>query len=599
MPKINAYGVIEDFNYGAPTSELGVMTDGIASEYIQKDNATLDRISGKDTAVVPPVEGATRVFSGQNQVFRNGNWFASDIAPQATGQATGQVKEPGKIKFVNLNGQVRELTGEAITPDAVESLKNQGFYSTDTIGDVPSWASTEDITAGRMNAELVQAKKEKDDLLAGIQQFAISDAELNSQMQTISAQYDARIRSMEDINRRRTEAMKTLGVRLGSRYAGGAGGVFGGIVTEEERQGAQRVSALEAEKNAAIQAAKSAAKTQNWTIFSKQVDIATQKYEDQQKEIENWNKAVVENNKKIAEEQKIKLDTEKTLAEVSKTYAEQLAPYVSTFLTGDKEIDSKLYQSISEAHGLDPEFLAGTVERYRNEQELKLSTTDYRDFILQGGTPGDTKGFKAFQDEQKRKVGASITPTQIFDRELKLSKDFEGYAKNLREAQRQIKIIETSYKQAQEQMKKGESLNAATQGVLVSFQKLLDPTSVVRESEYARSPEGLSLLDRIEGTYTRLKQGGAGLTADALKEFVDMGKKFYENYNEELINFARRTKAQAESIGAKLENILTPSDLKLLKEADRPRIRVKEKSSGKTGTIYEDEYDVNLYEKLE
>jgi hypothetical protein len=171
---------------------------------------------------------------------------------------------------------------------------------------------------------------------------------------------------------------------------------------------------------------------------------------------------------------------------------------------------------------------------------------------------------KAYRD-LARPMGA-LTPTQLFDRELKLAKDFEGYAKDTREANRQIRIIRQSFEEAKEKMRKGESINAASQGVLVSFQKLLDPTSVVRESEYARSPQGLSLIDRIEGLYTKLKQGGAGLTPQALKQFVDLGEKFLKGYQNDQLNFARRTKAQAESIGADLTRVLTPDVIRLLED---------------------------------
>ena len=40
--------------------------------------------------------------------------------------------------------------------------------------------------------------------------------------------------------------------------------------------------------------------------------------------------------------------------------------------------------------------------------------------------------------------------------------------------------------------------NAASQAVLVTFQKILDPTSVVRESEYARTFDGQAILDRMQ-----------------------------------------------------------------------------------------------------
>jgi len=151
--------------------------------------------------------------------------------------------------------------------------------------------------------------------------------------------------------------------------------------------------------------------------------------------------------------------------------------------------------------------------------------------------------------------------------EVKLSNQFSNYSKEAREAKRQIGLMEESYTKAQEAMKEGKSINAASQGVLVTFQKLLDPTSVVRESEYSRSPEGLSLLGKIEGKYTQLKQGGAGLTANDLTEFINLGREFLANYEESQMNYIGLIKNQANSYGLDITNILPPDALGLLNQS--------------------------------
>ncbi len=69
----------------------------------------------------------------------------------------------------------------------------------------------------------------------------------------------------------------------------------------------------------------------------------------------------------------------------------------------------------------------------------------------------------------------------------------------------------------------------ASQAVLVTFQKILDPTSVVRESEYARTPQGLAILDRLQGLYDRYKAGGAGVPQEVLAEMVETARQFLEN----------------------------------------------------------------------
>jgi len=73
---------------------------------------------------------------------------------------------------------------------------------------------------------------------------------------------------------------------------------------------------------------------------------------------------------------------------------------------------------------------------------------------------------------------------------------------------------------------KNVSHNAASQAILVTFQKILDPDSVVRESEYARSAEGQSLRHQIAGKYEQLIQGGAGVPIEELEGFVDLAQQW-------------------------------------------------------------------------
>lgn len=59
-----------------------------------------------------------------------------------------------------------------------------------------------------------------------------------------------------------------------------------------------------------------------------------------------------------------------------------------------------------------------------------------------------------------------------------------------------------------------ENKVAFDQAFITLFNKLTDPQSVVRESEYARTPENLPTLNRIAGAIQKIKSGGAGMTDD-------------------------------------------------------------------------------------
>lgn len=73
-----------------------------------------------------------------------------------------------------------------------------------------------------------------------------------------------------------------------------------------------------------------------------------------------------------------------------------------------------------------------------------------------------------------------------------------------------------------------ENKTALDQGLIAMFNKLTDPNSVVRESEYARTPENLPVVNRISGAIQKLQAGGAGLTDEDRTALV-VGAKIIGN----------------------------------------------------------------------
>lgn len=89
--------------------------------------------------------------------------------------------------------------------------------------------------------------------------------------------------------------------------------------------------------------------------------------------------------------------------------------------------------------------------------------------------------------------------------------------------------------------------NGVSQAILVTFQKILDENSVVRESEYARSAYGLSLLDWLKGMRDRYAGGGAGVPKPVLAEMIKTASTFVtaRNIASGLENIRGRINAQA------------------------------------------------------
>jgi hypothetical protein len=117
-----------------------------------------------------------------------------------------------------------------------------------------------------------------------------------------------------------------------------------------------------------------------------------------------------------------------------------------------------------------------------------------------------------------------LTPGQAFSATRQLRNDFVRETAAARTVTQQLGLMKSSLAAAE----KGD-MAAGSQGVLVTFQKILDPNSVVRESEYARSASGQALLSRIEGAAAKLTQGGAGIPLSELRAFVSLGEQFVKN----------------------------------------------------------------------
>jgi hypothetical protein len=103
------------------------------------------------------------------------------------------------------------------------------------------------------------------------------------------------------------------------------------------------------------------------------------------------------------------------------------------------------------------------------------------------------------------------TTKQMFDMVQRVQKDLAdetGFATKLKQ---QFSLMEQGAKAIAE----GKP-NAGGQAVLTTFQKILDPESVVRESEYLRSAEGQSLRNQLRGTWERLTAGGTGVANHVL-----------------------------------------------------------------------------------
>lgn len=160
------------------------------------------------------------------------------------------------------------------------------------------------------------------------------------------------------------------------------------------------------------------------------------------------------------------------------------------------------------------------------------------------GVPYGTTQSQAFG---KSPVGKSddLTPYQKFQATQAISKETEARTENARETARQVGIMNQAYNS----LEAGGDLSFATQAIVTTYNKILDPTSVVREAEYDRTAAGQSLLDRIQGKFTTLAQGGGGITKENLQDAVKLANEYLENSKASMLKQNERAKRMAEQFG--------------------------------------------------
>jgi len=178
---------------------------------------------------------------------------------------------------------------------------------------------------------------------------------------------------------------------------------------------------------------------------------------------------------------------------------------------------------------------------------------------LQVATEGDASGFATgtvFQADPQGNVkvlsepgGEGLSRADKVKLAVTQGKEFRdtSVVKNFKTVQTMERNIKAALKRALDPNVKSKAF--ADQALVIGFNKLLDPTSVVRESEFARTPQGTALLNRLEAGVRKIKEGGVGITNEDRQELADVANELLTQskvaFNETFSDFKER----AEQIG--------------------------------------------------
>ena len=178
-------------------------------------------------------------------------------------------------------------------------------------------------------------------------------------------------------------------------------------------------------------------------------------------------------------------------------------------------------------------------------------------------------------------TASGLSPTSESNVINRLTTQWAKATEPARELRRQVGLMEAGLDAA----RRGD-LVQGSQAVLVTFQKILDPMSVVRESEYARSASGLSLLHRIQGAAEKLSSGGAGVPLTQLDKFADLARQMASEQTKYLGGVERRIKSTADRYKIPHELVVEEGLVAVPSGSVEPKS--SQKPSGSAGVSYQD-----------
>lgn len=181
-----------------------------------------------------------------------------------------------------------------------------------------------------------------------------------------------------------------------------------------------------------------------------------------------------------------------------------------------------------------------------NERTYSDLAKTYGDDVL------NAIGLKAVQLEDEGYVKSTkITdPNKQAVMEEKLRKEYDKATEDANATIDWVNKMDDAYAQVD------DNLNAASQALVIAYNKILDEWSVVREWEYARTADWQSLIKKMTSKAKQIAKWWAWISKSELKSLVDMAHTFSKNAENYQKQIADRTKVSIEKYWLTPEAVL-------------------------------------------
>ena len=209
------------------------------------------------------------------------------------------------------------------------------------------------------------------------------------------------------------------------------------------------------------------------------------------------------------------------------------------------EAQSNALAAKKKAEGGDKEALA----------ERRVDQGDRRLDISEDNARRAERAAELRADRSDKKQG-DILKQQKTTNERNMRKDFEALpeVKNYTDVVIKAGQMEEAIKESK--TKGVKSMVAVDQALITMFNKMMDPTSVVRESEYARTSTDIAYLNSIQGKAQKILSGGAGLTTVEREALYNMSQRFFSASKRSYSKRATEYKALSSQYGLDPNNVV-------------------------------------------
>lgn len=155
---------------------------------------------------------------------------------------------------------------------------------------------------------------------------------------------------------------------------------------------------------------------------------------------------------------------------------------------------------------------------------------------------------------------SALDPKDVRTLELQYKKDFDNNVTNFKEVLRYTQQMEDAMAEIN---KGGNVLSAANQALITSFNKILDPASVVREGEYDRTTSGQTLVNRALSAIDKVNKGTT-LQPDEAKAYMEIAQRVTKRMGKQFMSSADMLVNQVASINGDINRVLGGEDMNTL-----------------------------------